>query len=203
MTLDRLSSFGHRLVKPGVSVALKLNLTPNQISVISLSLAVVSAVGFYLGQPITYVLGSLLVALNGLLDVLDGELAREMGIESKRGDFLDHVFDRYADMIILVGIIAGIDRWFLGFLAFSGVILTSYMGTQAQAVGGGREYGGLIGRADRLVIIFVAGILQAVIPELPVYTLTVQPLEAVLVLFALVGHFTAVQRFVLTWRDLS
>src|SRR2546430_14514327 len=48
----------------------------------------------------------------------------------------------------------------VGMLALLGVLLTSYMGTQAQAVGQGRAYGGILGRADRLVLLFLGGLIQ-------------------------------------------
>jgi CDP-diacylglycerol--glycerol-3-phosphate 3-phosphatidyltransferase/archaetidylinositol phosphate synthase len=48
--------------------------------------------------------------------------------------------------------------WWIGVAAVVGTLLTSYLGVQAQAVGVGRYYGGILGRADRLVIIMLASI---------------------------------------------
>ena len=39
--------------------------------------------------------------------------------------------------------------WQIGVFALTGVLMSSYLGTQAQAVGVGRYYGGILGRADR------------------------------------------------------
>ncbi|MGP8075874.1 MAG: CDP-alcohol phosphatidyltransferase family protein, partial [Thermoplasmata archaeon] len=86
---------------------------------------------------------ALLVFFTGLFDVLDGEVARSTGRASVRGDFVDHVFDRYADVAILLGIaLSSYANPMLGLLALVSLLLTSYMGTQAQAVGLGRLYGG-------------------------------------------------------------
>ncbi len=41
--------------------------------------------------------------------------------------------------------------WQIGVFALTGVLMASYLGTQAQAVGVGRYYGGLLGRSDRSV----------------------------------------------------
>jgi len=79
------------------------------------------------------------------------------------------------------------------------VLMTSYLGTQAQAVGLDRVYGGLVGRADRLVIIGLGGALAAFVRG-SVYGLTV--VGGLLVFFAVVGHLTALQRFYHAMRAL-
>ncbi|XGI83888.1 CDP-alcohol phosphatidyltransferase family protein [Halorutilales archaeon Cl-col2-1] len=194
MTLDSLKPLGYKAVKPGVRAARSLGMTPNQVSVVSLVVAVASGVSFSVGSFYGYVGGSLLVVLNGFLDLVDGELARESGSESKKGDFLDHVLDRYSDAVFVVGISAGTGEWMFGLLALTGVFMTSYMGTQAQAVGAGREYGGALGRADRMSLIVAGGLAHAAFGGV---------LRWVLILFAVVGNLTAVQRFVMTWRGMD
>jgi archaetidylinositol phosphate synthase len=104
---------------------------------------------------------AVLIFLGGLFDVLDGEVARATGRASRRGDLLDHVLDRYADVVILLGIAASsYANPVLALLALVSLLLTSYMGTQAQAVGLGRTYAGLLSRADRLVILSLAVFLE-------------------------------------------
>jgi archaetidylinositol phosphate synthase len=104
---------------------------------------------------------SALILLGGLFDVLDGEVARRTGRTSVRGDLLDHVLDRYGDVLVVVGIaVSGYANPLLALLALVSLLLTSYMGTQAQAVGQGRLYGGLLSRADRLVVLALAAFLE-------------------------------------------
>jgi archaetidylinositol phosphate synthase len=96
----------------------------------------------------------------------------------------------------------------VGMLALLGVLLTSYMGTQAQAVGQGRAYGGILGRADRIVLLFVGGLIQlALAPAgrvlLGVDGLAFGPIEWFMVLFAVLGNVTALQRAVKIWRGFS
>jgi archaetidylinositol phosphate synthase len=141
------------------------------------------------------------VFANGWLDLLDGALAREQGVDSKGGDLLDHVLDRYADIAVIAGLAAGIGQYLLGLVAVTGVLMTSYLGTQIQAVGLGREYGGLLGRADRLALVGIASVAAAVVPGPLVVGFGVVGL--LLVLFAVVGHVTALQRFWGAWSDLD
>ena len=197
MTLDRLRPVADRGLVPFVRFARRLGLTPDGVSVIAFAVALGAAAAFVAGGA-WYLLGAALVFANGWLDLLDGALARELEVDSPAGDLLDHVLDRYADVVIIAGLAAGVGRYGLGFAAVTGVLLTSYLGTQAQAVGAGRDYGGLLGRADRLALVGVAAALAP-------FTGRLGPLGAVgwlLAVFAVVGHLTAIQRFRGAWRDL-
>jgi archaetidylinositol phosphate synthase len=200
MTLDQYRSVADRLLGPWVRAAARLGLSPDQVSVLAFGVAVAAAGAFAVGEPVFYAVGAVAVLLNGWLDVVDGALARHLGVSSDGGDLLDHVLDRYADIAIIAGFTVGIDAYALGFLAVTGVLMTSYMGTQIQAVGIGREYGGLLGRADRLALMGAVGLLAAAYSAPIVAGLNVVGL--LLALFAAVGHLTAVQRFLGAWSDL-
>lgn len=202
MTLDRFRPFADRIIDPFVAGASRIGLTPNGISTLAFAVAAGAGVTFYVArsEPLWYLAGAVLVFLNGLLDLLDGALARELGTASKGGDLLDHVLDRYADIVIIVGLAGGVGNWALGVAAVTGVLMTSYLGTQAQAVGIDRVYGGLLGRADRLVLV---GLVALVAPFL---TAALGPFTIVgwlLVVFAVVGHLTAVQRFYYSMQSLG
>jgi len=197
MTLDRFRSLADRLLAPFLRGALAIGLTPDAVSLIAFAFAIGAAGTFYLAGA-WYLLGAFLVFANGWLDLLDGALARELAVDSRAGNLLDHVLDRYADVVIIAGLAAGIGRPAIGFAAVTGVLLTSYLGTQVEAIGLDREYGGLLGRADRLALI---GAVAAVAPFVP----AIGPLSIVgwlLVVLAVVGHLTALQRFFGAWRAL-
>jgi len=98
------------------------------------------------------------------LDALDGAVARAYDKVSKYGDWLDHTIDRLVDLSLLIAIginTAWISVHWLGWAAATMTLLGSYMGTQAQSVGLGRNYGGF-SRADRLVTTFVGIFLAAI-----------------------------------------
>lgn len=201
MTLDTLRPVADRLLDPFVAGAKRLGLTPDAVSVLALLTAIGAGVAFAFAAELRllYLLGAFLVLWNGIFDLLDGALARELDSQSDAGDLLDHVLDRYADILIISGLAAGVGQYALGLAAITGVLMTSYLGTQAQAVGLDRVYGGLLGRADRLALIGVVATVAAVIDA------TALGLTAVgwlLVIFAVVGHLTALQRFYYAMRDL-
>ncbi len=136
--------------------------------------------------------------MNGFFDAVDGKVAKLTGKASARGDFLDHALDRYADVVMVGGL--ALSSWCdlrIGFFAVVGILLTSYMGTQAQAVGCKRNYSGLLGRADRLVLLMSAPVIQHLLLYFYgvdlIYGFTL--LECVLIYFAIMGNLTAIQRF--------
>ena len=201
MTLDRLRPVAEQVMEPFVTAADRVGLTPDGISALAFGFAVGAAAVYTLAggavagveaDPTLYLVGAGLVFLNGWMDLMDGALARRQGTDSKAGDLLDHVLDRYADIVIVAGLAGGTGQYLLGLLAVTGVLMTSYLGTQAQAVGLERVYGGVVGRADRLAIIGATTAVAAFLPA-PLYGLTA--VGWLLVFLAVVGHLTALQRF--------
>jgi archaetidylinositol phosphate synthase len=198
MTLDQYRSQAKVFMDPLVAVAIRLRLTPNFFTMAALLASAAAGILFF-GNMLFW--GVVAVALNALCDALDGAVAREMKIQSKRGDFLDHAVDRYADIFIICGLFAGgMVPWPIGVFALTGVLMSSYLGTQAQAVGVGRYYGGVLGRADRLVMIMVVGIIDLLMP-MSWYGLSW--MGWMLVLFGIFGHITAFQRFAYVWAKVE
>ena len=203
-----------------VPVAKRLiNVNPNLISWLGLIVACASGIVFYIsGAPDRewlLLVGSALVIISGYFDALDGKIAKMAGKCSIKGDYLDHVFDRFAD-VFMIGGIAICTYWcspHLGMLAIIGVLLTSYMGTQAQAIGAPRLYAGLLGRADRVVLSTIFPIVQFVMMtyfDLSSFTIDlgfkvfdVNWLEIMMLWYAVAGNFTAIQRAIVTWKNLN
>lgn len=190
---------------------------PNVLSWLAFLFAVLAGVLFVVAGEVSdhlLLLAFLAIFLNAGFDALDGYVARLTGKASRLGDFLDHVLDRYADAFIFGGIaVSSYCHPTVGLLAVIGVFFTSYMGTQGQAVGLNRNYGGVMGRADRLAMLFLFILLQwvfaAVADRASFTTLDIQgepyPLtiiEVLMVIVAVGGNVTAAQRGVAAWRDM-
>jgi phosphatidylglycerophosphate synthase len=206
MTLDSHKSIFFVVVDPFVSFFHAYRVSPNTLSFMSLQCALFAGIAYMLSGFNLLLLAAAFafVVLNAFLDSIDGALARKSGIASKYGDFLDHVIDRYADVFIICGIFfGGYLPANLGTLVVVGVLLNSYLGTQAQAVGIGRVYGGLMGRADRMVIISIATIANIVYPlplGIPGISFTI--LGWALIIIGIASHITALQRIWITRKSL-
>ena len=201
MVADDYRDLGTKILMPLANV---IPLGPMGISLLSLITALTAGYSFYVGDldinKSYLLLGSLMVFLTAVFDALDGIVARERNLSSKRGDLVDHTLDRVADIIIVGGIALGplVDIT-VGFSAIIGILMLSYMGTQAQAVGAGREYAGLLGRADRLVVLTVVPIIQYFdkgYGELNYMTLMSY-------IFAIICTLSAMYRFQRIWKELE
>jgi len=201
-----------RNIDPILSIFARVfsSVNPNLLTYLSLLFAFFAGMFFYLSSP-DYELENyflfiavLFVFLNGFFDAIDGKVAKISKKVSKKGDFLDHAIDRYADVLIVGGL--ALSSWTtnpsFGLLAIIGMLMTSYMGTQGQAVGYKRNYTGILGRADRLAILMVAPIIQ----HLFIRTDIIMPfgfsfIDWILIYFAVFGNITAIQRFyvILKW----
>src|SRR6202011_4117752 len=126
-------------------------------------------------------------------DILDGTVARHSGRAGPRGAFFDSVSDRVSDAVLLGGV-----AWYLSqrsahlpILALAAVALSmliSYERAKAESLGF-QARGGLMERAERLVLLGVGLAFDILVPVLWI----------MLVLTAI----TAVQRFVKVWRQAT
>jgi phosphatidylglycerophosphate synthase len=150
--------------------------------------------------------GALSIALAMLFDGLDGSLARAKGEVTRWGDYLDHTIDRLLDATWVVCISASVfvGDMTLGFAAAFLTLLGSYMGTQAQAVAGSRNYRGF-SRADRTVLTLLSLILMGIMllagwssdamyPGLFDH-IEINPLSLIVFISALGGTWTFLVRF--------
>jgi len=119
-----------KMSEPMARLLAKTGVTPNQMTWAAFGIALLSFVSFVLGHNI---IAGLLVQLSSIVDGIDGSLARLKGMTSEFGGFLDSVLDRYADILIVLGLIlwslshetySGV--WLAGFLAITGIICVSY-----------------------------------------------------------------------------
>ena len=164
--LEKMRKTWTKAIQP---IVLKLgDLDPSVLTWTSL---LVSVVGFYMlaiaemdtNGSLMIMLAVILVLVAGVLDALDGALARHQGTDGPYGDFLDHTIDRIVDVGLLVAIgmnAAFVSNMSAGLAAGLLTLLGSYMGTQAQSVGLDRIYGGL-SRADRMIITLLGLLIAA------------------------------------------
>jgi len=119
-----------KMSEPMARLLAKTKVTPNQMTWAAFGIALLSFVSFILGYNI---IAGLLAQLSSIVDGIDGSLARLKGMTSEFGGFLDSVLDRYADILIVLGLTLWSSShetypgiWLAGMLAITGIICISY-----------------------------------------------------------------------------
>jgi len=170
-------------------VVARTNISPNALTFIGLALNVVVAAIIASGN---LMLGGVMLLLAGGWDVLDGAVARATNQITRFGAFLDSTFDRYADAVVLGGVLIYFTRTDAGTLpivmtytAIVGSLIVSYVRAKAELIG----IRGNVGFAQRLerVLILAAALLLSR-PEWGVWIL------------ALLTQITAAHRLIHVWR---
>ncbi len=136
------------------------------------------------------------ILLGGVADVFDGRVARGRGITSQYGAFADSTLDRFSESFTFLGLIVFFTNRPLLELAtaaaLGGSLLVSYTRARGEAVGV-RNTSGVMQRAERLVLLGLAAILDPVITMRAGWSSGT--LLAVIVLLIAVGSWgTAVYR---------
>jgi len=210
---ESLKRLAHRALDPLVRALIALGLKPDHLTALGFGLSLAAASLFAIGR---FRGAALLAAASGLCDILDGQLARRAGAETRFGAFLDSTLDRLAEAALLTGIawyytaqlvdmavnpervLANLEYGLepvtfaaiaiLAVLALVGSFLVSY--TRARAEGLGLECKvGWFERPERLVLLIAAGLfgLGPVIP-------------GALLVLAVLSFATAIQRMAHVWK---
>jgi len=168
-------------------------ITPNAVTVIGF-LGICGSAALAMNRQ--WVLASLLFVASGLVDSLDGTLARYQGRSTRFGAFLDSTLDRLAEGVILaaIGFTFAQDgsEWSVVacFVALTGSFIVSYARARAEGLDIPGSSGGLMGRPERLVIVGAALFLGGVGGMQ----------EGLIAILAGLSLITAGERVVLVWR---
>ncbi len=168
-------------------------LTPNQVTLMGLLLAVLVPIGFYV-HPVW---GLLFMILSGCADAMDGLVAKKQGTHTRFGAFLDSSFDRMSDFFYLFGfwvlcwrmerivLISG-----LVFLGFLFTYMISYTKARVEGLGITCEKG-LMERGLRTVYLILWALALCIFS--PVFDIL---LWFGLIVFCMLTLFTVIQRIV-------
>jgi CDP-diacylglycerol--glycerol-3-phosphate 3-phosphatidyltransferase len=114
--------------------------------------------------PMALLLVPFLAAARLILNLLDGALARRSGRSHPRGELLNELCDRLADIAFLapVAVLPGANPVIV-LLGVIGALLASYVGITTRAAGGERIYRGVLSKPGRMVLLSVAAVAAFVV----------------------------------------
>lgn len=162
----------------------RLGIYPNTMTLLGLAGNIIGAVLIALGYM---TLGGIVVLIMGLIDTLDGTMARLRGMPSEFGAFVDSVTDRYSELVIFAGLL----YYFLQkgdwltplaiYIAAGGSVLVSYVRARAASLGMDTKVG-FLSRFERYLVLAPSLIFN--IPMVGIW------------IIAIFANFTALQRIV-------
>lgn len=171
----------------------RLGVSPNQLTLAGLLLQAGVAVVIALGY---LPLGGVLLVFSAVFDAFDGTLARLTGRSSRFGAFFDATLDRYAEALVLFGLLVYLTgqpntrtEVLLIFAAVVGSLLVSYTRAKAESLRIPCNKG-ILTRAERVALLVLGLVLagwQPVAALPPMLTI-------VLWLLAILSNLTAIQR---------
>jgi CDP-diacylglycerol---glycerol-3-phosphate 3-phosphatidyltransferase len=185
-------AIGRLLVWPIERLAIPVAATgipPNVITWSALILNLWAGILFAAGR---FAAAGGMMVVAGLCDLLDGPVARRQGRVSMFGGFLDSIFDRYADLILFLGLLvyySHVNRFGYAMLAgaaMAGSVMVSYAKARAESLVPSSEVG-FWERPLRLVLMILGALTNR--------------MGIVLWILAIGPNITVIQRIVRTWQQ--
>jgi len=185
-----------RLLNPVVAALVRRRVHPNLISTFGFLVTLLAAILIFQRLLLT---GMVVFLLGGMMDILDGRVARETGLASKFGSFYDSTLDRVSEIVVYFSLYAYFrplpNFWWVGYvviLAMVGSLMVSYTRARAEALGVECKVG-TMQRPERVVLLGVGGLLIPVVEQFAP-GMRYAPLLLVLAFIAVMANITALER---------
>lgn len=186
------------LIDPIANGLLRIGITANWVTLVgTIGVCVTALVTFPQGE---FLLGTIVICLFAVFDLLDGTMARLSGATSKWGAYVDSVSDRLADGAMMGGVVlfyAINEDDTSAFVALAALVLgqiVSYSRARAESLGMQARIG--VGERAERTIVFLLGTLLAG------FGLPIALVIAVWVL-AIISGVTVIQRAVTVYRQAN
>jgi phosphatidylglycerophosphate synthase len=154
----RLDGVVGRLAAAGVS--------PDAVTLAAIPLAVIGGACLLASQvaPVALLVVPVAAGLRLATNLIDGALARATGRTHARGELLNELCDRIADLGFLgpVAFLPGAQRETV-LLGLTGAILASFVGVASRAAGGPRLYRGILSKPGRMALVAVFAVAALII----------------------------------------
>lgn len=191
-----------RLLDPVVAALVRRRVHPNLISFVGFLVSLGAAALIFARWMVP---GFVVFLIGGMMDILDGRVARQTGLASKFGSFYDSTLDRVSEIVVYFSIYAyfrPLDSfWYVGYIvitAMVGSLMVSYTRAKAESLGVECKVG-MMQRAERVVLLGVGGLAVAVVrPLAPDWQYA--PLLVALGAIAVLANYTALERIYEVYR---
>lgn len=150
-------------LKPIERVLVRHRVHPTWINIVALVLSLFGGAALFYSNRNLWLLVSIpiIAYVRTACNALDGMVARELKVKHQGfGEVLNETFDRISDAALLFGFaLAAYTNLTLGAVATIAVLINSYLSIVSKAAGASRQYGGIMGKADRMIALGLAAVL--------------------------------------------
>lgn len=147
-----------RTARAATQICVRLGIHPDAISYLSMLAALAAGVCFWKSGKLPWLLlvAPLFCYLRLWFNMLDGMVAVAAAQASSRGEILNDLPDRVSDVIIFAGVAhSGLNNPLFAYWAAIFALLTAYVGLFGQALGGQREFSGMMSKPWRMVALHI------------------------------------------------
>ena len=187
------------VVRPLIDALVRRGIRPNTLTTVGVGFVLASAVAFGFGEVR---LGGLVLLLSGVVDTLDGAVARATSRASKFGAFYDSTLDRVGDGATFMGIGAflltaddvafRVPAVLMCMVAILSSLVVSYARARAEGLGLECKVG-IAQRAERILGLGFTSLIVGAGPRALV-------LEAIVLILTIMSIITVAQRFVYVYQ---
>jgi archaetidylinositol phosphate synthase len=165
-------------------------LSPNFWTSVGLVAALASALVYGLGMEYGLIIGGVLLLVSGFFDMVDGQVAKVTKKTSKKGGYLDSMFDKIAETAIFLGIlVGGYVEPYLVLLAITLSLLVSYARAKSDSLNVKLQGVGIGERAERLLVIAIIGIIGF--------------MGIAVLIVVIIAAITLIQRMIVTAKNIE
>jgi len=165
-------------------------LSPNFWTGVGLAIAFASAIVYGMGIEFGLIIGGVLLLISGFFDMVDGQVARVTGKTSKKGGYLDSMFDKIAETAVFLGILmGGYADSYLVFLGITLSLLVSYARAKSDSLNVKLQGVGIGERAERLLVLAIIGIIGF--------------MDIAVIIVIIIASITLIQRMIVTARNIE
>ncbi len=195
MVLNQFRAPITKMMKPVYAFLAKIGVTPNFLTMIGLAFSIIGGWAFYTHD---YGVAAAAILIGGIMDTLDGGVARIRGMASDHGAFLDSVADRIGEAAIYTGLILSFSNsgtQLMAITLLAAAFSVSYLRARGEGLGVSLAGIGIMERAERMTFLFMAGFFGYFMGEIAVVVI----MEVLMALTAI----TALHRFVKVYSLLK
>lgn len=178
------------ILNPFIQLLKKLEIHPNTFTTIGCIMGFAAA--FFMGKG-SFRMAGIFILFSGMLDNIDGQLARASNKVTKFGALYDSTLDRYGEVIFFLGMAYYFiqNGWYLTSVAIAiglgGSLMVSYVRARAEGLGFECKTG-ILQRPERILLLGIGCIIHRTL------------LIVVIWIIAILSNVTAIQRIIYIWR---